>query len=367
MWECTVICFGNFHDKFASWRSAKRNSDDWCICAWVLICFPFPINLNFSHSALLIIVCSDILSKKLIARGTRLTNKVFSLFFFRKDAICHENKDCTNSACRSCINCSKKTCSPCWDKHPCGNKSFTPISYDQNSSCYLPWCTEHKTDAKFICLDCRERFVCMYCVHREHKDHENELIVRYAPDTRNWLTSQINVQGSHHSNVSYDEEMIKIESYRTELEQELQDRVVKQLSNYIDRLNQEKEVLLNNFDTTVSRHKENIANSKLLGANIGDPFTELNKEMKSKQDFEILSEKSAIVKKIDTLSMVHCFKVDLDTNYNDQYILGQLNVKTVQCDASENKSGRIPMKHIYENKIEKENDLKSVTEYVSGK
>ena len=232
---------------------------------------------------------------------------------------------------------------------------------------------EHETYAKSICLDCHERFVCTYCVHRNHKDHAKETIERYAPDTRNWIMSQISVaqDSSQQMNVS-NEEMIKIKSFRTVLENELQDRVIKKLSNYIDRLIQEKEVLLNKYDTTVFRYQENITNSNLLSANTADTFAEFSKEMKNKPDFEILSERNAIIKKIDNLSIeVHSFEANLKNLYNEEYLLGELNVKTENITkASENKPEKnveLHMERVFEKEIEKENDLKSVMEYVSGK
>ena len=93
--------------------------------------------------------------------------------------------------------------------------------------------------------------------------------------------------------------------------------------------------------------------------------------MKHKQDFEILSERNAIVKKIDDLSKIQRFEAKLGNLYNEEYLLGQLNVKTENTNnASDNKAERmveLTMEHVYENKIDKETDLKSVMEHLSGK
>ena len=179
------------------------------------------------------------------------------IFYCRSGSVCQVSTKCTNLVQYSCSTCGMKICLACWRTHRCEDKRFTKVCYDHKADCFQPWCDEHQSYANFICFDCDERFVCTYCVHRGHKHHKHETIDNYAPQTRKWLMSQINVAKDFipTRKVSYHEEFQKIELFRKKLAVELRARKQNHLRKCFDELSRNEEVLLNQFDNAFLVYK----------------------------------------------------------------------------------------------------------------
>ena len=87
-------------------------------------------------------------------------------------------------------------------------------------------------------------------------------------------------------------------------------------------------------------------------------------DVANKANFEVLSQRDAIVRKLNNISMVHCFKANFTTNLTEKEPLGQMMVSTTKRAYSlQNRNEDVVELHlaeIYENEIAKENDLKEL-------
>ena len=101
--------------------------------------------------------------------------------------MCRVTSNCVNLICYSCSSCDMKICIKCLSRHECIDES--KANHDERYSYFRPWCHVHQTHAKLTCMDCNNKFVCIYCVHREHKHHKKMTIKTYAPNIKNWIKS----------------------------------------------------------------------------------------------------------------------------------------------------------------------------------
>ena len=113
-------------------------------------------------------------------------------FFSRNLSSCQLMDDCKSECCLYCVICTKKMCRMCFDKHSCKQNTPIPVVFDERLGIFHRICIDHNTIASYICFDCDNNFVCIYCINREHKTHQFDSVANQALSIRNVLSVELN-------------------------------------------------------------------------------------------------------------------------------------------------------------------------------
>ena len=216
----------------------------------------------------------------------------------------------------SCSMCSKKVCYSCWEQHPCEHKISTSVIFDDRYNTFKPICTEHYSYFKEICFDCENKFICVYCANRVHKSHTRDTLINQAVSRRELMSRQLNKtkEDTPTSNIIYKEEMKKFTTFRDLLDIELNERIMKKLSQLAVSLNKEKENLLLQFDTHIEQYTTRLNYYDLIENDYDKAFTSFINKIMRKEDFEIFSEMSEITQQSESFSSAHCCEINLQND-----------------------------------------------------
>ena len=257
-----------------------------------------------------------------------------------------------------------KICQTCLGKHECQSQRFTMVRYDQKLSSLQPWCDEHNTYAKTVCITCKGRFVCTYCVHRGHKQHELESIERLADHARSRIMPRMSEAKDFikERKKSLQDGLKKLKLFRQGVVVELKDRIQKQLKIRLDELLNAQEVILSNFDNAVSTCEYQLKYSDSLETSIV--------QMPHKSAFEVLSENAEIDQSVNNAFSMYFLETYVNTKFSKAEPLGQIVISSIERpDASGNKHGENFKTHldcIYKDRNEKQKDSKQLMECFNG-
>ena len=277
------------------------------------------------------------------------------------DNVCQMSKNCSNSVNYSCSSCRMKICSACLHKHECERKQFTFVRYDQKLDSLQPWCEDHNTYANTVCIDCNDRFICTYCVHRGHKQHKLETIEKCVENARHRIMDESKDFIRVRKKVLQDG-LGKLKLFRQEVVVELKERIQKKLKVRLDELLNAQEVILSNFDNAVSTCEYQLKYSDSLEASIV--------QMPHKNTFEILSENADSGKRLNNVFSMYFLETYVNTNFSEAEPLGQIVISSTErpyvsrIDYDEN--FKTNLDNIYESRIEKQKDFKQLMECVNG-
>ncbi|XP_057310157.1 E3 ubiquitin-protein ligase TRIM56-like [Hydractinia symbiolongicarpus] len=218
---------------------------------------------------------------------------------------CQQSKECKRIVGHSCTTCGAKICNKCQIIHSCTNKSFTNVTFNEKLKEMQPLCEEHNFLGRFVCIDCDNKFTCVYCIHRSHKNHERKSVAEFGEEARNLIQSFL---------ASFDETKVVMEnltkqyygslnnlnSSREAFVRELKVRKLKRIEDYLKILNTEEENLLLRFDQKMEEFKYEII---LSGHCTRIPeFLKDIKELNLKYHFELVAKKLEIERKLRSLS-----------------------------------------------------------------
>ncbi|XP_057299034.1 E3 ubiquitin-protein ligase TRIM69-like isoform X2 [Hydractinia symbiolongicarpus] len=192
--------------------------------------------------------------------------------------------------------CGSKVCEHCQDVHPCEKKEFTAVSFDEKLSQFQPLCREHDSSAKEICIECDNIFICSYCKHREHNNHERKSIADMGKEAQDWFQS---FAASHEEKVSlltnlkrkYCEVMVKIKDNRENLIHQLELRRLKRVEQFIEMLNIKKQNMIKQFDDKVEEFNAKITDLDSTEKNNMKKFSNYINTLSSKSPFELVAAK----------------------------------------------------------------------------
>ena len=119
-------------------------------------------------------------------------------------------------------------------------------------------CKSHQTICSHVCLDCENIFICTYCCNREHKEHYVDSIKNQAETCRNLLKAEFDKikEELPAINLSYKNEIQKLEEERKKLKLELEERSLHKVRELISMLSKEKEKVLKTFDDHISQSQQ---------------------------------------------------------------------------------------------------------------
>ncbi|XP_057302661.1 uncharacterized protein LOC130636826 [Hydractinia symbiolongicarpus] len=219
---------------------------------------------------------------------------------------CQQSNECKQTVSHSCTTCSGKICSKCQNIHSCINKSFTSVTFNEKLQEIQPLCEEHNSHGRFVCIDCDNKFTCLYCIHRSHKNHERRSIAEFGEEARKWFQSSIASFDKtkvvlEKLTKEYDESLKSFKCSREAFVRELKIRKLKRIEDYLKKLNTEEENLLLRFDQKMKEFESKIFVSELTLDTRMQEFSKCMEEFNSKCDFELVAWKLEIERKHHSL------------------------------------------------------------------
>lgn len=165
-----------------------------------------------------------------------------------ENLLCSESDECKNKVEFYCKPCSQMLCSDCQAEHiekqsekhrenEDKSKTFIPVAVDEKNDTVMVVCQEHGTLANMICGDCEGQFICIYCRHREHRDHYRcETVTESADRIRMMIKNPRAVMEAD------------IARARHLFEVALRQRRMKCIIQYIEHLNREEDEITHAFN-----------------------------------------------------------------------------------------------------------------------
>ncbi|XP_057303093.1 uncharacterized protein LOC130639900 [Hydractinia symbiolongicarpus] len=254
------------------------------------------------------------------------------------NGLCQQTENCKQPICYSCSTCGTKICEKCQHMHSCENKAYTTVRFNGKTGQLQPLCSQHNSLAKRVCIQCDNKFVCVFCVHREHKNHRLKSVTEFGMEAKNWFQSFITSfentrKDSERLSKIYHETLMKLEREREIFAQELKMRKLKCIERYLTILNAEEERFLKEFDDKREMFRTEIINVNCMDHTSMKEYRDYINAFNLKSNFELIAEKVEIEKTLRNLTSLSAsmpiFKSHL-RQINDQELpnnpLGELKV-----------------------------------------
>lgn len=235
-------------------------------------------------------------------------------------------EQCNHSFQGYCAVCDTLVCATSSIKHT-SCKHILPISFNIKDKKMSPQCEKHKSDAYWVCCD--NEFICKYCIKRDHKGHPYDSIEEHVETLKGLISKEIEQMNTFVKGIN--EKLQKneksISAAKEDLDNVLRWRKIRCISDYMDYLNSEEEVISKEFDKAAT------VNKKSLFIDFIDP-TKTFKEFLSKENFRVVLQRERIKEQIEKLQKqkkktVKDMNISISANafeYNDVHPLGVLNV-----------------------------------------
>ncbi|XP_057310687.1 putative ankyrin repeat protein RBE_0319 [Hydractinia symbiolongicarpus] len=223
------------------------------------------------------------------------------------NSLCHQSKDCNQMINYSCTKCSLKICEKCQNFHSCSKKSYINVIFNQKLQELQPFCKQHDSLAKFACIDCENLLTCVYCKHRQHKNHRIKSIDDFGLEAKKWFQSFIT--SFNETKVvlekltrKYGDALTNLEKEREVFVQKLKERKLKRLDEYLKIINKEEEDLLRIFDEKSEEFKAKLTCDGFVDNKKVQEFTDYVQAFNLKSHFELVTEKLEIERQLRRLS-----------------------------------------------------------------
>ncbi|XP_057300484.1 E3 ubiquitin-protein ligase TRIM56-like [Hydractinia symbiolongicarpus] len=221
--------------------------------------------------------------------------------------LCQQSKKCKQIISYSCTTCSAKICDKCQNMHSCVNKSVTNISFNEKLQQLQPLCKQHNSLAKFVCIDCENLFVCVYCTHRQHKNHRTKSIADFGLEAKQWFQSFITSFDEtkiilENLTRKYDDALKHVQKEREIFALKIKERKFKRIEEYINMLSREEADLLKLFHEKSKEFKAKLISAGFVDNAIVKEFTDYVQGFNLKSHFELVAEKLEIERQLRKLS-----------------------------------------------------------------
>ncbi|XP_057311330.1 E3 ubiquitin-protein ligase TRIM56-like [Hydractinia symbiolongicarpus] len=222
-------------------------------------------------------------------------------------SLCQQSKECKQIISYSCTTCSLKICKKCQNLHSCSNKSYINVIFNQKLQELQPLCKQHDSLAKFVCIDCEHLLTCVYCTHRQHKNHRIKSMDDFGLEAKKWF--QAFITSFDETKVvlemltrKYHDALTNLEKEREVFVQKLNERKLKRLEEYLKILNKEEEDLLRIFDEKFEEFKAKLTCDGFVDNKKLQEFTDYVQAFNLKSHFELVTEKLEIERQLRKLS-----------------------------------------------------------------
>ncbi|XP_057303092.1 E3 ubiquitin-protein ligase TRIM56-like [Hydractinia symbiolongicarpus] len=221
--------------------------------------------------------------------------------------LCQEAENCKQPICISCISCSAKMCEKCQRLHSCENKSYAVVTFDEKIQEVQPFCKKHSSLAKNVCIECEEKFTCVFCINREHKNHTKKTVEEMGLEIKKWFQSFVTSFEDRKVLLEslsgkYNEALMNLKSQRELFVHELEVRKLKRMEEYLQLLKAEEKKLLKDFDEKTEEFKAKVISGGYSENAKMKKFSSYIELLNSKSHFELVAEKKEIKKNISDLS-----------------------------------------------------------------
>ncbi|XP_057311898.1 E3 ubiquitin-protein ligase TRIM56-like [Hydractinia symbiolongicarpus] len=222
-------------------------------------------------------------------------------------SLCQQSKECNQIISYSCTTCSLKICEKCQNLHSCSNKSYINVIFNQKLKELQPLCKQHDSLARFVCIDCENLLTCAYCTHRQHKNHRMKTIDDFGLEAKKWFQSFISSFDEtkvvlEKLTRKYSDALTNLEKEREVFVQNLKERKLKRLEEYLKMLNKEEEDLLRIFDEKSEEFKAKLICDGFVDDKKVQEFADYVKAFNLKSHFELVTEKLEIERQLRKLS-----------------------------------------------------------------
>ncbi|XP_057311984.1 E3 ubiquitin/ISG15 ligase TRIM25-like [Hydractinia symbiolongicarpus] len=222
-------------------------------------------------------------------------------------SLCQQSKQCKQIISHSCATCSLKICEKCQNLHSCSKKSYINVIFSQKLQELQPFCKQHDSLAKFACIDCENLLTCVYCKHRQHKNHRIKSIDDFGLEAKKWF--QTFITSFDETKVvlekltrKYSDALTNLEKERGVFVQKLKERKLKRLEEYLKILNKEEEDLLRIFDEKSEEFKAKLTCDGFVDNKKVQEFADYVQAFNLKSHFELVTEKLEIEQQLRRLS-----------------------------------------------------------------
>ncbi|XP_057311342.1 uncharacterized protein LOC130648867 [Hydractinia symbiolongicarpus] len=217
----------------------------------------------------------------------------------KEKLLCQQSKECKQIISCHCTTCGAKICEQCRIMHSCAENKYVDILFNEKLQEIQPFCKQHKSFAKFVCTDCDNSFVCVYCIQRDHKTHRKKKIDEVGEETKEWFKSLVT---SFHKKKfmletltgKYNDALKIFKTDREKFVHELKVRKLKRIEEYLKMLNAEEENLLKEFDKKTEQFKAKLISTGFVDDRKLRDFSDYVNVLNLKSPFEIVSEKKLL-------------------------------------------------------------------------
>ncbi|XP_057310351.1 putative ankyrin repeat protein RBE_0319 [Hydractinia symbiolongicarpus] len=186
-------------------------------------------------------------------------------------------------------------------------QSYINVIFNPKLQELQPLCTQHVSLAKFVCIDCENLLTCVYCKHRQHKNHRIKTIDEFGVEAKKWFQSFITLFDEakvvlEKLTRKYSDALTNLEKEREVFVQKLKERKLKRLEEYLKMVNKEEEDLLRIFDEKSEEFKAKLTCDGFVDSKKVQEFADYVQAFNLKSHFELVTEKLEIERQFRRLS-----------------------------------------------------------------
>ena len=214
-------------------------------------------------------------------------------------------------------------CNTCNNEHQKREADHLTLPIDVcNDNSLNVSCKTHKTKCQYICC---QKYICTYCVHRDHAKHNS---IKLDDEIKN-MKERLNIEIEKYELLK--ESITKASEYipiaKNLFEESIKVRKQSCITSYISLLNTEENKLREQFNVILNDYKRNLTTQNLVNL----------KELSTKTEIEFTLFKDNIMESIEQLSFkFRSFNITLnDSQLINDHPLGDLNVDRMEVDAAD--------------------------------
>ena len=237
---------------------------------------------------------------------------------------------CKSNITKWCISCKVMFCNACFRKHECQNKSFVNGYYNLLEELFQPICEEHDANVKNVCLNCNHRFICCYCLNRDHRKHQVDTIEKLAHQYKDKYFEEFDKINADDLDFSYDDVVADIFKYEEDLALELDARILLKVSSYIKKLTREKIEIISKYHEAADNYKQSLIDLKLTDHTFKESLESARNYLKNRSAFETIALQDELNDQLkNCISKLNVFNVTL-VDGDDFDSLGTLQAKQIK-------------------------------------
>lgn len=230
---------------------------------------------------------------------------------------------CTRDIKRYCVQCKVFKCEQCADRH--NTNCFVPVAFQPGRSHrgkVVIVCNKHATEATYVCCD--DKFVCIYCVQRGHKQspywgaakHNHVMLDGMEATLKEALNEKVNSNKDHCARrADANKDVLDV---KRKLHNALQVNKLRCLKDYMEHLDKEETRIIHKVGLLCTKYMDSLDSISYF------------QECMSKKGVDFILQRNEILKKLkyfDKTNTIEDVAVTLcNRNFDDPQPLGSISV-----------------------------------------